>query len=191
MANAMEKKMDAESRRRPCQICGRHIVTSVSKYGENVKVAHHGYQRPQGWGMQTASCPGARALPFTVSRDLLARYLKNNKKYREEFVKKIESFQANPPEKLTCKDWSGKESTYRRPENFVAGETNHYRYERDDLGEDYGARYEGVNYSKNHLNKTKSMKYDLRSMDAHIKSQQERYDAWEKLELENGERVSR
>lgn len=43
-----------------CQICGRGI------FAETGVIAHHGYTRP--WeGRQTASCPGARQLPFEVS----------------------------------------------------------------------------------------------------------------------------
>jgi hypothetical protein len=47
-----------------CQCCGRdiHAATGV--------IAHHGYERP-GEGWQTASCMGARHLPFEASRDRL------------------------------------------------------------------------------------------------------------------------
>lgn len=47
-----------------CQICGRPIKS------KNGKIAHHGYRRP-GDGFQTASCYGARHLPYEVSRDLI------------------------------------------------------------------------------------------------------------------------
>ena len=49
-----------------CQICGRAIKAKSGR------IAHHGYQRPHfGSGWQTASCLGARALPYEVSADLL------------------------------------------------------------------------------------------------------------------------
>lgn len=51
-----------------CQCCGRPIM---AKGGT---VAHHGYERPA-YGYQTASCFGARALPFEVSRDALGEWL--------------------------------------------------------------------------------------------------------------------
>lgn len=51
-----------------CQICGRPILA------ETGVIAHHGYQRPGG-GWQTASCYGARELPFEVSRDVLGEYI--------------------------------------------------------------------------------------------------------------------
>jgi hypothetical protein len=52
-----------------CQICGRPILA------ETGKIAHHGYQRP-GHGWQTASCYGARQLPFEISRGALGTYIK-------------------------------------------------------------------------------------------------------------------
>lgn len=51
--------------RMTCQVCDRAI--RFDRYG---KLAHHGYQRP-GWGSQTASCPGARKLPYEASREAL------------------------------------------------------------------------------------------------------------------------
>jgi len=50
-----------------CQICGRLI------FANSGKIAHHGYERP-GNGWQTASCEGARELPFEVSRDALGQH---------------------------------------------------------------------------------------------------------------------
>lgn len=51
-----------------CQICERAIKANTGL------VAHHGYKRPgQGW--QTGSCPGARALPWQVSCDLLRAHV--------------------------------------------------------------------------------------------------------------------
>ena len=53
-----------------CQICGRLIG---AKRG---RIAHHGYQRPHNWHSQTASCMGAKHLPFEVSRERLGDLLK-------------------------------------------------------------------------------------------------------------------
>lgn len=58
-----------------CQCCARDILA------ETGVIAHHGYQRPAGTGYQTASCPGARELPFEVSRDALGRYIENLEAY--------------------------------------------------------------------------------------------------------------
>jgi hypothetical protein len=51
-----------------CQCCARDI------FAETGVIAHHGYERPaEGW--QTASCFGARRLPFEVTRDDLGTYI--------------------------------------------------------------------------------------------------------------------
>lgn len=47
-----------------CQCCGRRFLANLGA------MAHHGYKRP-GDGWQTASCDGAKELPFEVSRDVL------------------------------------------------------------------------------------------------------------------------
>lgn len=47
-----------------CQCCGRKHLANKGV------IAHHGFERP-GSGWQTASCYGARHLPFEVSRDAL------------------------------------------------------------------------------------------------------------------------
>ena len=65
-----------------CQCCDRAILANTGV------IAHHGYQRP-GIGWQTASCMGARHLPFEVDRerlsvmiDALKRQLKGHKAWR-------------------------------------------------------------------------------------------------------------
>lgn len=57
-----------EATQMTCQICGRGI------FAEGGVIAHHGYERP-GWGYQTASCEGARALPFEVSKVALVDHI--------------------------------------------------------------------------------------------------------------------
>jgi hypothetical protein len=55
---------EREGKAMHCQCCGRAIL---AKRGT---IAYHGYERPaHGW--QTGSCPGAKALPFEVSRTTL------------------------------------------------------------------------------------------------------------------------
>lgn len=66
-----------------CQICGRPILA------ETGVIAHHGYKRP-GHGWQTASCYGARELPFEKSRDCLGRYIALLHRQSEQLTKMIE-----------------------------------------------------------------------------------------------------
>jgi len=57
-----------------CQVCARGIMANTGL------IAHHGYQRP-GEGWQTASCSGAKELPFEVSRDALAEEIVHAREY--------------------------------------------------------------------------------------------------------------
>ncbi len=61
---------EREAKTMTCQCCGRGILA------ETGLIAHHGYRRPQGMGFQTASCYGAKEVPFEVSRDALGAYIK-------------------------------------------------------------------------------------------------------------------
>ena len=59
------EKADIARRSKTCQCCGGSV------FAETGVIAHHGYTRP-GDGWQTASCPGARHLPFEADRSVLA-----------------------------------------------------------------------------------------------------------------------
>lgn len=76
-AKRAEIAADAAARRH-CQICGRPILPDESHH-----LAHHGYERP-GIGYQTASCYGARELPFERARDVLGRYIEQQLKPMEQ-----------------------------------------------------------------------------------------------------------
>jgi hypothetical protein len=53
-----------------CQICERQIEAAHGL------IAHHGYERPNlGSGIQTASCFGARRMPWQIDREALADWL--------------------------------------------------------------------------------------------------------------------
>ncbi len=65
-----------------CQCCGGAFLANTGK------MAHHGYKRP-GYGWQTASCMGARFVPFEVDRaqlgkmiDAMRAHLKGMKAHR-------------------------------------------------------------------------------------------------------------
>jgi hypothetical protein len=74
------KQQADDARRRTCQICARPI------YAEVGVIAHHGYERP-GMGWQTASCPGARELPFEVSRDALVAHIARQRAWLAGLIK--------------------------------------------------------------------------------------------------------
>ncbi|MGY3588048.1 hypothetical protein [Bradyrhizobium sp. USDA 4350] len=62
-----------------CQCCGRKI------FAETGSIAHHGYERPGG-GWQTASCPGARELPFEVDRAALGALIRRLQQWETDAV---------------------------------------------------------------------------------------------------------
>jgi hypothetical protein len=62
------EKAEKDRQSKTCQICGRSI------FAETGTIAHHGYERPfEGW--QTASCNGAKRLPFEVSCEALKDHM--------------------------------------------------------------------------------------------------------------------
>jgi hypothetical protein len=66
------KQIADEADQMTCQCCGRGIFAATGL------IAHHGYERP-GHGWQTASCFGARHLPWEVSRDALGDLIRKLK----------------------------------------------------------------------------------------------------------------
>lgn len=77
-----------------CQICARGIKANTGV------IAHHGYQRP-GTGWQTASCPGAKALPYEQSRDLIPTVVESYKGYVKFNQEREHELLATPPATLT------------------------------------------------------------------------------------------
>jgi len=72
------KDIDA-SQTMHCQCCGRAIHAALGK------IAHHGYQRP-GEGWQTASCFGAKRLPWEVDRSAVADLIKHLEQILENSI---------------------------------------------------------------------------------------------------------
>jgi hypothetical protein len=65
-----EKKAQRSAQAMTCQVCNRPILAHTGT------IAHHGYTRPfEGW--QTSSCPGAKKVPFEVSRVSLGEHIDN------------------------------------------------------------------------------------------------------------------
>lgn len=62
-----------------CQCCGKLFLANTGV------MAHHGYQRPGG-GWQTASCSGARFVPFEVSRAQLGSLIESLKAWKARAI---------------------------------------------------------------------------------------------------------
>lgn len=96
-----------------CQICEREIKANTGV------IAHHGYQRPdRGSGWQTASCWGARKLPYEVSCDQIQPCIDHIVAYIEMQTKRRKDMLKNPPEKMTRVNMYRPSVDYPRPENF-------------------------------------------------------------------------
>lgn len=81
-----------------CQICDGAYILSTR--GEKGILAHHGYKRPRhSW--QTASCRGARQLPYEVACDLLIEEVDRVKKWLVAEKTWLEKITANPPDTIT------------------------------------------------------------------------------------------
>ncbi len=99
-----------------CQICGRPIKAQKGL------IAHHGYKRP-GDGWQTASCAGARFLPYEVSCDRLPPTIAYIKEHIARVEERLENHINNPPKVLTVKTGGYYCSTMKEvtlPETFDA-----------------------------------------------------------------------
>lgn len=100
-----------------CQVCEREIKAKTGL------IAHHGYKRP-GHGYQTASCMGAKHLPYEVSCDVLPRAMAAFMDYVEQRTADLKALLESPPESITV---SGRnlgyrtqpDVTYTRPADFT------------------------------------------------------------------------
>ena len=93
-----------------CQCCGRAILA------ETGLIAHHGYERPYE-GYQTASCFGARHLPFEVSRDRLGQEIELVKSQLAE--RRTYRAQVEAETVALTYSWNQSVQDPRRPRGFL------------------------------------------------------------------------
>lgn len=99
-----------------CQVCGRAIKANTGL------IAHHGYKRPyEGW--QTASCEGARYVPYEVSCDRLREVIEIIKKFVASQEEDLAVLVTTPPQTITVFERRGSyekgiERTYTKPDDF-------------------------------------------------------------------------
>lgn len=95
-----------------CQICGR---AHKSKLG---LIAHHGYKRPHQQGWQTASCYGARHLPYEVSCDVIPLAITSCQAHIDNVTEALAEWIANPPATIERSGKNIRTQTFTRPESF-------------------------------------------------------------------------
>ena len=150
-----------------CQICARVIKAKTGV------IAHHGYTRPGG-GWQTASCDGARYLPYEISCDRLPPTIEKIKSFIQLKTAELQEFITNPPKTLTFVNmdatgtWEERTKniykTVERPEGFnpEVKTPDAYRFQT------YEYKYRDMKYQTE-----KSIKYaqsDLEFMEERLKN---------------------
>lgn len=164
-----------------CQICGGKYLAKKGK------IAHHGYKRP-GEGYQTQSCFGAMAAPFEVSRDTLGQWIGFIKKDLKRAEDKLQ-FASTSPE-LPFAGSVGYGASYRKIE-VSANERNFDEVKVDLIDKLKKAQgsYSSISSlpdSFDNLRKRSvaTAKRIISDIEYDLKSQQSRYDKWEKKEAE-------
>lgn len=100
-----------------CQICEREIKAKTGV------IAHHGYTRPdRGSGWQTASCWGARHLPYEKSCDQIQPCIDHINQYIANQKEMLKELRENPPAKIgeSYISMMRERKYYDRPEGFDA-----------------------------------------------------------------------
>lgn len=132
-----------------CQICGRPIKSSTGL------IAHHGYKRP-GSGWQTASCIGARHLPYEVSCDFIPVAIASVKAYIDRTEIALALHFTFPPNTLhyTRGSWNKERIAVERPANFEPfGSSHRMRFHKYDAVFDNVAHEmkRGIEFAKRDL----------------------------------------
>ena len=169
-----QKQIEREADCMTCQCCGRGI------FAQTGTIAHHGYERP-GTGWQTASCMGAKYLPFEVSRDRLGDLIARLERDIEETNRHLRNVRDETI--MVPFRWQ----TYEKAENrYSSGKyVNHtHHFSRADfaaLSEEEAAIWDKLgarNFDQLKRNEIESTLGRLRSLEHFLKEQQTRYDGW-------------
>lgn len=156
-----------------CQCCARKILA------ETGEIAHHGYQRP-GSGWQTASCYGAKALPFEVDRERLGELIMAHRRNKASLEAYLEALKA---EKVPL-NWSFTDIT-TKTSAWSKGKTVTYAVTRETFDEVFAQTapirakaHPEMTYDRLKAIKTSRTEAEIRSHADEIAYQQPRYDGW-------------
>lgn len=143
-----------------CQVCGREIKATTGV------IAHHGYKRPQGWGWQTASCMGARHLPYEESCEVLKEAITEVERYIAANERVLAELVATPPATMWIeKPWRGSKEPREvtRPENFNSANFN------ATIPDTYENAYGKAKYD---------LERDIRAAEGQLATMRQRLAAW-------------
>jgi hypothetical protein len=182
--SAMEKD-EREKKAKTCQICGGKYLA------EKGLIAHHGYQRP-GWGYQTASCYGARYLPFQESRDRLGEWIERLESMLVDAEKELKFVKTSPELVLTGTRgaYGGNKHTMKvkvTADNFDEMLADMDKALRDKITDKYastdfnaGSNHYGNKRSFDQLRKimVANAESQVRAIKSDLEMQNRRYDGW-------------
>lgn len=176
------KQQIEDAAKMTCQCCGRPICANTGV------IAHHGYTRP-GWGWQTASCEGARELPFEASRDALGLYIARLKSHRLTLQENLKSADEPGAELVLVLDNYDEPKRYghRLPLVFRATEAT-FEELRD--AKPHSCRMAGLRSWALLKDLVKArLTTQLQNIAYELVRQQHRYDGWKQTHLWSAERA--
>ena len=146
-----------------CQICARAIKANTGI------IAHHGYQRPQYQGWQTASCDGARQLPYEVSRDYIPVVIERYKMHSANQEAMADEMLRTPPATITkfAMNSYQDDQTFDKPADFDA-------YEIVNADRLTGSS----SYQNEYIRKYRAHRSNVKEIAAAIEFLQKRYADW-------------
>lgn len=146
-----------------CQICARDIKANTGI------IAHHGYQRPQYQGWQTASCDGARQLPYEVSRDFIPVVIERYKVHAANQEAMADEMLRTPPATITKYAMNSyqEDQTFSKPDDFDAYEVVN------------ADRFTGSSsYQNEYIRKYRAHRSNVKEINAAIEFLTDRYNKW-------------
>lgn len=173
--------MSKQKYRGHCQVCGREIGSTAGL------IAHHGYERPQGWYQQTKSCRGARELPFEKDRAVLGEVIEDIKTYINDLTVSLAALNEDRNGTQIGVRVSDPNQTpkprYRSDIIYITVWVTKENF--DAQAEVYGKRigWEDNSWEYLRTRRARATGFDLEQTQKHLEREQQRYDGWSLKEL--------
>jgi len=179
-----------DSKRMHCQCCGRAILANLGS------IAHHGYERPEAY-YQTASCMGAKRLPFEVDRKALGEMigymrdrLARDEKYRAAIKSEKRPIVFNYESQLIGPHRGGA-SRFKWPvvkRKFDVSRKSFAEFKEGPGSDSCYSIYDFDAYKARYVD---GLSRAIESLKGHIAEEQARYDGWKQShKWEGGEWVA-
>lgn len=180
-------KLVREQATMTCQCCARKHLANRGW------IAHHGYTRPyEGW--QTASCMGAKYLPFEVDRQQLAELIHRLIITKARMIANLENLKANAigiTLTHSFKDYRTGNYQYgmkpvTREVKFKVNCNNFADVMKAEDNEQIFITHMWYNWETVKANGIASRELDIKHITRDIEEQQKRYNGWKQTHRWNG-----